>query len=174
MAKDRLTMAMEEAYASAPQDVVFLHTIELNIPGDDGPARFVVGDEGDANGLVYLTLETGATVPFTATAFDAIPPGADNDGPTDGTLVIDGVSGELAEVLENAAVMAGTITAIYRNYRSDARFEPGEVISDLRVKSASVTETRVEGAFGFDDVGSQAFPRDTYDKDHYPGLYEAQ
>jgi len=174
MAKDRLTSAIEEAYASAPQSVVFLHTIELNIPGDPTPRRFVVGDEGDANGLVYLTLESGATVAFTATAFDVTPPGFDNDGPSEGKIAIDGVSAELTELLEAAAVSAGTINVIYRNYRSDARFEPGEIISGLKIKSVSVSATRVEGALGFDDVGSQAFPRATYDKDFYPGLYEAQ
>jgi hypothetical protein len=171
---NRLTAAMEEAYASAPSNVVFLHTLELQIPGEAAPVRVVVGDEGDASGLVYLTLETGALVPFTATAFDISPPGYDDDGPTEGKISIDGVSGELTEVLEDAAVMAGTINVIYRNYRSDLRSEPGEVITGLKMKAATVTATRVEGTIGFDEVGSQAFPRVTYDYANYPGLYQAQ
>lgn len=170
----RLTAAMEEAYASAPSTVVFLHTLELIIPGDPTPVRVVVGDEGDANGLVYLTLETGATVPFTATAFDVTPPGFDDDGPTEGKIAVDGVSGELMPLLDRAAITAGSIAVTYRNYRSDLRFEPGEVITGLRMKNVSVSATRVEGTIGFDEVGSQAFPRVVYDLDHYPALYEAQ
>lgn len=170
----RLTAAMEEAYASAPSNVVFLHTIELAIPGEATPVRLVVGDEGDENGLVYLTLETGATVAFTATAFQIVPPGFDNDGPTEGKIGVDGVSGELVPLLEDAAVTAGTIGVTYRNYRSDARFEPGEIITGLKMKAVTVTATRVEGTIGFDDVGSQAFPRVTYDIENYPALFTAR
>lgn len=123
---------------------------------------------------IQLTLETGATVPFQATAFDITPPGYDDDGPTEGTIAIDGVSGELVPLLEAAAVSPGTIRVTYRNYRSDARFEPGEIITGLKIKAASVSGTRVEGAAGFDEVGEQAFPRVVYDIEKYPGLYETQ
>lgn len=175
----RLTAAMEEAYAAAPSHVVFLHTIELQHPDWAAPERFVVGDEGadDGNGgsgPVLLTLETGSTVPFTPTAFDISPPGFDDDGPTEGKITVDGVSSELIPLLEDAATSAGTISVTYRNYRSDARFEPGEVITGLKIKSVQVTATRVEGSLGFDDVGAQAFPRATYDIDNYPALYIAQ
>lgn len=179
MAKDRLTAAMEEAYASVPEHVVFLHTIEMDIPGDFTPRFFVVGDEGNEAGMVSLWVEAREGRPegwydHVATAFDIKPPGVDNDGPTEGTISIDGVSGEMTQILESAAIAPGTIRLIYRNYRSDLRFEPGEIVSGLKMKSVSVSATRVEGTIGFDDVGSQAFPRATYDKDNYPGLYEAQ
>lgn len=173
----RLTAAMEEAYAAKPSNVVFLHTIELLIPGDDAPVFFVVGDEGVTEGAkVSLFVEARPGYPagwydHTPTAFDIVPPGFDNDGPTDAKISIDGVSGELTEELEAAAVLAGTIRVTYRNYRSDLRFEPGEVITGMKMKLVNVTATRVEGTLGFDEVGEQAFPRVLYDKDTYPGIY---
>jgi hypothetical protein len=175
----RLTAAMEEAYASNPSNVVFLHAFEIWGDGWSQPVFLVVGDEGNEAGIVSLYVEAREGRPagwydHTATALDVTPPGYDDDGPTEGKISIDGVSGELTEVLENAAVMAGTINVIYRNYRSDLRSEPGEVITGLKMKAATVTATRVEGTIGFDEVGSQAFPRATYDYDNYPGLYQAQ
>jgi hypothetical protein len=168
----RLTSAMEEAYAAAPADVVILHTIQLDHPSFDAPIRLVTGDEGAVGGeTVDLTLETGATVTFLAMAFDVVPPGYDDDGPTPGRIRVDGVSDLLLPYLEEAATTAGTISVTYRGYRSDARFEPGDVISGLKMHSVDVTATSVEGQIGFDEVGSQAFPRAVYSIDDYPGLY---
>ncbi|WP_230531124.1 DUF1833 family protein [Microvirga roseola] len=168
----RLTAAMEEAYASAPSNVVILHTLELNHASFSSPIRIVTGDEGlTAGELVALTLETGQTRNFTAMAFDVIPPGYDDDGPIPGRIRIDGVSGMLIPYLEDAAVSAGSISVTYRGYRSDARFEPGDVISGLKRKRVEVTATSVESEVGFDEVGQQAFPRVTYDIDSYPALF---
>lgn len=171
----RLTSAMEEAYASAPSNVVILHTLELNHPTFSDPIRIVTGDEGiPAGEYVLLTLENGIEVWFTAMAFDVIPPGYDDDGPTAGRIRIDGVSGLLLPYLENVAVNAGNIAVTYRAYRSDARFEPGDVISGLKLKRVDVSATAVEAEIGFDEVGTQAFPRLTYDIDTYPSLFGSQ
>lgn len=167
----RLTAAMEEAYAAAPSDVVILHTLELSHPSFAEPIRVVTGDEGDASELVALTLETGATVNFRAMAFDVIPPGYDDDGPTAGRIRLDGVSDLLLPYLEAATVTAGSIAVTYRGYRSDARFEPGDVITGLKLRRVDLTASAAEGEVGFEEVGTQAFPRVTYNIDDYPGIF---
>ncbi len=170
----RLSAAMEEAYASAPANVVILHTLELYHPSWGTPVRLVTGDDGlDAAEVVALTLENGTVANFTAMAFDVTPPGFDEDGPTPGKIRVDGVSAMLVPYLEAVAVSAGTISVTYRAYRSDARFEPGDVITGLRMRQVSVSATAVEGEVGFEEVGGQAFPRATYDIDNYPGLFLA-
>lgn len=169
---DRLKEAMREAYASVPSNVVILHTLELYHPSF-GYIRVVTGDEGLEGGeTVNLTLENGQTVAFTAMAFDAVPPGYDDDGPTPGRIRVDGVSNLLVPYLETASMNAGSIAVTYRGYRSDVRFEPGDVISGLRLKRMDVSATAAEGEVGFTEVGEQAFPRAVYTIDQYPGLYQ--
>ena len=169
---DRLTQAMEEAYAAVLSSVVILHTLELNHPAFAQPIRIVTGDDGLAAAeTVALTLETGATVDFTALAFDVTPPGFDDKGPTPGRIRVDLVSGELMDPLEAAAVSSGVIEVTYRAWRSDQRGEPGDVIKGLKLRRVVLNETAAEGDIGFDEVGRQAFPRVTYSIDLYPALF---
>ncbi len=168
----RLTSAMEEAYASAPSSVLILHTLELSHPTLATPIRIVTGDEGPPGGETLLMgLETGGIVSFTALAFDVIPPGFDDDGPTPGKIRIDGASDLIFPLLENAAVAAGTIGVTYRSYRSDAYFQPGDVISGLKMRQMTLTATAAEGEVAFAEVGEQAFPRAVYTIDKFPGLF---
>lgn len=172
MPVDRLTSAMEEAYAAAPCDVVILHTLEIRNAVWSAPIRIITGEGLTPGEVITLTLETGTTADFVAMAYDIIPPGFDNDGPTSGKIRIDGVSGELVPEFEAVAMSAGTIAVTYRSYRSDARFEPGDIITGLKMRSVAVTATAAEGEIGFDEVGKQAFPRITYNIDDYPGLFQ--
>lgn len=168
----RLTAAMEEAYASAPSNVVFLHTLEFYHP-TWGYVRIVTGDEGlEPAEVVSLTLETGATADFVSMAFDVLPPGTDHEGPTEGRVRVDGVSGTLFSWFEAVSAASGTISVTYRVYRSDVRFEPGEVISGLRMRQVTMTATVIEGTLAFEEVASQHFPRATYTIEEYPGLYQ--
>lgn len=169
---DRLTQAMQEAYAAVLSSVVILHTLELSHPAFSQPIRIVTGDDGlAASELVPLTLETGATVDFTALAFDVTPPGFDDKGPTPGRISVDLVSGELMEPLESAAVSSGVIEVTYRAWRSDQRGTPGDVIKGLKLRRVALNETAAAGDIGFDEVGRQAFPRVTYSIDLYPALF---
>lgn len=169
---DRLTQAMEETYAAVPSSVVILYTLELNHPAFAQPIRVVTGDDGvGASELVPLTLESGATVDFTALAFDVTPPGFDDAGPTPGRITVDLVSGQLMEPLEAAAVSSGAIEVTYRAWRSDKRDAPGDVIKGLKLRRVALNETAAEGDIGFDEVGRQAFPRVTYSIDLYPALF---
>jgi hypothetical protein len=168
----RLTQAMEEVYAAVPSSVVVLHTVEANHASFPTPIRVVTGDDGlAASQLVPLTLETGETVDFTAMAFDVTPPGFDDKGPTPGRIRLDLVSGELIEPLEAAATSAGAIEVTYRAWRSDQRGAPGDVVKGLKLRRVALSETAAEGDVGFDEVGKQAFPRQTYSIDLYPALF---
>lgn len=169
---DRVNQGMQEAYASAPSNVVILHTVEANHASFDTPIRVVTGDDGlGAAEVVPLTLETGDTVDFKAMAFDVTPPGFDDKGPTPGRIRLDLVSGELIEPLEAAATTSGVIEVIYRAWRSDQRDEPGDVVKGLKMRRVVLNETAAEGDVGFDEVGKQAFPRQTYSIDLYPTLF---
>ena len=172
MTADRLTQAMQEAYAAVLSSVVILHTLELNHPAFATPIRVVTGDDGlPAAQTVALTLESGETVDFMAMAFDVTPPGFDDKGPTPGRIRIDFVSGELIEPLEAAATTSGVIEVTYRAWRSDQRGEPGDVVKGLKLRRVGLNETAAEGDVGFDEVGKQAFPRQTYSIDLYPALF---
>lgn len=169
---DRVTQAMQEVYAAVPSNVVTLHTLELDHPAFVTPIRVVTGDDGTpAAQEVPLTLETGEEVDFIAFGFDVTPPGFDDKGPTPGRIRIDAVSGELWDPLEAAATSSGAIAVTYRAWRHDQRGEPGDVIKGLKLRRVGLSETAAEGDVGFDEVGKQAFPRQTYSIDLYPALF---
>lgn len=84
---------------------------------------------------------------------------------------LDPVSGQLLPYVEAASVAAGSIGCTYRAYRSDALFEPGDVISGMKLKQINITATTVDATIGFDEVGQQAFPRAVYSIEDYPALF---
>lgn len=175
---ERLTAAMEEAYAAAPADKVILHMVSLDHVSFPSPINVIMGAETD----VTVTLEDGVTQ-ITLTAdpdvvsmsriglFDITPPGFSDDGPTDATLRVDNVSGKLRPYLKDAMSSGSSIDVTYRSYRSDVLTVPGEVIEGMKLKSVRLRATYAEGTLTFEEVSTQAFPLLTYDRETYPGLW---
>lgn len=172
---DFLTAEMEVAYATAPPDVVVLHTIELNHPEFDDPVRLVANSEDD----VTVTLEADAPVdPSTSVTFTAVPftflePGYDDDGPTPARVRIDNVSGTIASIMKLTRAGDSAVSVIYRGYRSDGLTVPGQVIRGLELKRVRITATAAEGEVSFPDIETQNFPAAVYDIDNYPALFAA-
>ena len=147
-AKELLEAAMREAYASAPHDVVVLHTLEINhhtflepiravrwpIAGE-APEEFILRLEDDA------PFDPGKAVKFLGLPFKIVTPDKDTDSIGQFKLSIDNVEDRIDEYLANAALGGGKISAIYREYIKGEELEgPASVWQGM-----TFTSPRMEG-----------------------------
>jgi hypothetical protein len=118
-----LKLAIEEAYASAPQDTIPLHSLEINHKTFTEPIRIVrwpaVGEELEKfNCLIEDDAEynPGQVVEFLGVPFELVLPEKDTENPGQFRVSVDNVGDLLDEYMENAALGGGKITAVYREY----------------------------------------------------------
>ena len=106
-------------------------------------------------------------------------PGADKDGPTDGRIRLDGVSGKLYPLFKEALGYGQPITLTFRQYRVlpghiDDVTGPDEEIAGLQLQNVSVSGSMAEGTVAWPDgrkfnvpTGPDAF----FDRGNYPALF---
>jgi hypothetical protein len=117
-----LEKAIAEAYASAPQNVIILHAIEINHPAFSEPARVIRWPVTDNEPTRFRCLleddapyNAGQVVEFIGLPFNLSLPDK-GDSPGNFEFRIDNVGDLLDEELEAAALQGGQITAIYREF----------------------------------------------------------
>jgi len=123
MNQDKIQEAMNEAYASAPADVIVLDTLEVHHRTLEVPIRVVRCPHlGPEPRMFNLKLEdnapvnAGESVEFIGAPFELSLPEKNSENPGTFTIRIDGIDDSLDEYLRNAAVDGGAMTAIYRQY----------------------------------------------------------
>lgn len=140
--------ALKEAYASAPQDLVVLDTLEVYHRTFDIPIRVVcwpvTGPEPDK---FMLRLEdtapvnAGQTVEFVGAPFEIKPPDQSSDSIGTFEIRVDGLSDLVDEYMENAAIDGGVLTATYRTFIQGMEQEgPSSIWRGLELENP-----RVEG-----------------------------
>lgn len=168
---------MAEAYASGDEGGIDLVVFELDHPTFPDPVRVVSGVDLPPGELFGLPVEDGgAPVDHTPISFDYTPPGFDTDGPTDGKLSIDNVSGELHGYLQDAAGGTAPLSVIirrfhvkpYPDYTTPTTID--EELTGLLIRSVKLTATTAEGTLVYPDVREENFPEAIYTPDEYPGL----
>ena len=179
--------ALEEAYASAPADEFVIQTLELIHPA------FV--DENDAADSVRivldgrdwdLTLEEGAplfggqTKTFQALAMEVTMPEQVEGQMGSIKMALDNVPRSVWPKLQAAARVRASALVIYREWVAVRDLvngiytpspAPDMVLGDLTMKVVSATVLRVEGMASFVDLLNKGFPRSTFSREHYPGLF---
>lgn len=136
----KVEQALAEAYASAPQELIVLDTLEIHHRTFDVPIRIVrwpvTGPKPDIFNLKLdnkAPQDPGRVVQFIGCPFELVPP-SQNADEVIGTfsLKVDNMDDLLDEYLENAAVDGGIITGIYRTYIKGMELEgPSSVFSGL-------------------------------------------
>lgn len=118
-----IEQALEEAYASAPQDLIVLDTIEVHHRTFDVPIRVVrYPVTGPTPDIFKLKLEPTAPlnpneyVEFIGAPFDLKPPDQSVDSIGTFEIRIDGLDDQVDQYMENAAIDGGVLTAIYRTF----------------------------------------------------------
>ena len=140
MSNKTVEQALAEAYASAPQELIVLDTLEIHHRTFDVPIRIVrwpvTGPKPD---MFKLRLDNkapqdpGKIVDFVGCPFELVPPAQSTDEVIGSfQLKIDNMDDLLDEYLENAALDGGIITGIYRTYVKGLENEgPSSVWSGL-------------------------------------------
>ena len=111
MPNDNLSEALREAYASAPDGIVILHTLDINHVNFSQPIRVVNGHSD-----ITATLENGEEVDFLRYAFKVTLPQVVKNNAPEAKLEIDNVSREITDSLDAAVTSLNPITVTYRQY----------------------------------------------------------
>lgn len=173
-----LSQALKEAYASAPSDVVILHTLELRHPSfmdDEGlPTTVrVVRDNTDLTARLEPTapINPSEMVTFIAMGFDLELPPVDTAPVPEISITLDNVSREMVTHLNNAAESQDKIEVTYRPYLStDLEGPQMDPPITLVLTEVEADVFKVTGRARMLDIGNKAFPSITYNSTNYPGL----
>jgi hypothetical protein len=161
-----LTAAMEEAYADPDVQTLLYETFEINHPSfATGPLYFVCNVEKDMVLMNVLHRAVGVQVQLT---------GFDDDGETQGNIVIDNVSSHLIGPLREAVKAGHPLTVIYRAFTEASLVTPGEVRGGMILSKVSLSATSASGTLEpASKHDTQAFPRKTYDPSIFKALHGA-
>jgi len=173
-----LNAAITEACASAPGDIVILHTLELRHPdfkddNDQPIAVRLVRDHQDLTVKLEGTTPLNADeyVTFIAMGFDLELSSVDTSPVPEITVTIDNVSRELIKHLDAAAESAEKIEITYRPYLSNDLSEPQmDLPITLILSEVEADVSHVVGRTRMLDIGNKSFPSETYTATHFPGL----
>lgn len=154
-----LSDAIKEAYASAPSDVVVLHTLEIRHPDFTIPV-FIVRDFEN----LVANLETGVPATFQALNFDfVLPDQTDKSSVPEIQVSIDNVSRELVPQLDLAVASLQPIEILYRPYLSSDLSAPHmNPPLKLILRDVEVNLTRVSAKATFGDFSNKSFPNKSY------------
>ena len=179
--------ALEEAYASAPVDDYIVATLELIHPafvdGEDNADSVRVALDERAWSLTYeagAPLFGGETKTFEPLAMQVTLPEQAESGFGSLKLSLDNVPRSIWPKLQAAAKVRASARVIYREWVATRDTETGVYASEgppdliidqltMRVVSASVL--RLDGTATFVDLLNKGFPRRTFSRAAFPGLF---
>ncbi|MEG3637641.1 DUF1833 family protein [Magnetococcus sp. PR-3] len=178
MPDDRLSQAIREAYASAPADVVILHTLEIRHPAfvddEEVPTAIrVVRDYVDLIAKLEASapLNPGESVTFVALAFNLELPPVESTPMPEIVVTLDNVSGEIMKHLDRAVQTMDPIEITYRPYLStDLEGPQMDPPLTLTITEVEADMLQVRARARMMDIGNKAFPADTYRASRFPGL----
>lgn len=167
-----LSEAIKEAYASAPADVVILHTLELRHPDFVSPIR-VVNDHANLTATLEATAPAnpGAAVEFIRFAFRFTLPEVMTSGMPEIEIEIDNLDPTIIGYIDAAAQSDELVEVTYRPYLSTDTSAPQmDPPLTLVLHDVEADVFAVRGRASFGDFGNYRFPTDLYDQERFPGL----
>lgn len=175
-----LSDALAEAYASEPDDVFTLDTIELHHPafldelGLPSSIRVVNNTTGNIEARLENTapLNPGEVVLFRAVPFSFKKPEIGEDSVPAITLAIPIVNRDITRYLEQAISLQDPIKVYYRPYLNTdllggPQADPPVV---MEMKSAKISNGTLTGTASLDEVHNWPFPGKKYTRDRFPSL----
>lgn len=172
MPDSTLSLALKEAYASAPAGVVIYPTLELRHPAFSTPIR-VVRDfsQLDARLEIGAPLDSGALVTFVGFNFEFTKPDVNADGVPQISIEIDNVDRSIINNIEAAVSTTDLVRATYREYLStDLSAPQNNPPLHMTILAISADMFRVRATAGFPDLMNKKFPTTEYDSEVFPGL----
>ena len=173
---DSLSLALKEAYASAPTNVVIYHTIELRHPAFTSPIR-VVRDSEDLSARLELSapVDAGEVVQFVAFGFDFTKPEVSATGLPQVSLEIDNVDRSIVANIEAALGSTELVELTYREFLSTDLVAPSSAPQNnppvsLTIMSVTADVFKIRAVAGFPNFMNKRFPRVEYSADVFKAL----
>ena len=173
-----LSEALREAYASAPCNVIILHTLEIRHPdfrdeAGNSTAIRVVRDQQDLFARLEASapINAGQQVRFVAMGFELDLPPVDTAPVPEIVVTLDNVSREIVRHLDAAAESQAVIEITYRPYLSNDLEGPQmDPPITLVLTEVEADVQRVTARARMMDIGNKAFPSRSYTAREFPGL----
>jgi hypothetical protein len=173
MPDSTLSLAIQEAYASALSDAVLYHTLEIWHPDFTVPIR-VVRDHADLTARIEAGAprDAGTMQTFVAFAFDLVPPDVSTSAVPQCIIELDNVGRDIIGPIEASLGSAEPITVIYRAYLSgNLTIGPeNDPPLALTILAISANVFRIRATCGFGDMANRRFPALDYTASVFPGL----
>ncbi|MCM1323369.1 MAG: DUF1833 domain-containing protein [Acetobacter sp.] len=178
MTDNTLSEALKEAYASAPSDVILLHTLELRHPSfvdENGKPTAIRVVRDNVNHICTLEdsapLDAGKEVEFIAMGFDLELPPIEAIPVPEITLTLDNVSTEIIQYLDRAVETQDMIEMTYRPYLSNDLSGP-QMNPPITLVITEITAdiSKISATARMMDIGNKSFPAENYTVKKYPGL----
>lgn len=181
------SQALEEAYASAPADEFVLSTLELIHPaftdssGNADSIRIVLDNRPwDLQLEVDAPLFAGEIKTFEPLAIQVTLPEQVEGQMGSIKLALDNIPRSIWTKLQEGARVRASAQLIYREWVTVRDSETGEyqvgtapdlIIGQLTMRVVSATVLRIEGTATFVDLLNKGFPRRTFSRADFPGLF---
>lgn len=166
---------LKRIYASAPVDVYYIETLQLNHP------IFLEASTINPSSSVYLVnqpggldakLEDGSDVTYESAPFVAIPPNSQESNAIQLQVALDNASRALMDNLERLSQYPNIpITVYYRVYLSnDLTVVQNNPPLKLYVLNVTATTSTITFNAGLTNIRSKPFPNRVYNVDEFAGL----
>lgn len=163
---ESLSEALKEAYASAPSNVVMIHTLEINQTGVQAPV-YIAQSRRD----VIAKDENGQWRTFRPCGFQFSLPPANEEGYQSLNIAIDNVDRRVMAFITTGLSSKTTVKVIYRPYlNTDLATPQMDPVLVMYLKDVRITTFQVTGRATFMDVVNKKFPTDLYTRAHFPAL----
>lgn len=174
------SQAIAEAYASAPEDVVIMDTLEFRHPTFIDPdtleviALRVVNDHEALDATLEDTapMDAGEVVTFQPVRFGFRRPAESESGSTQEVeITVSNVSKTMMPYLDRAKETRIPIEVTYRPYLSDDTSGPHmNPPMTLTLRNVTTNMSDVSARAGFGDLTNRRWPRVDYTPARFPGL----
>lgn len=178
MPDSSLDVALREAYASAPSDVVILHCLEFRHPNfrdalNQPTAIRVVLDHVDHDLKLEASapLDAGNYVTFIRFAFDFTLPEVQNSAVPEIIISMDNVSRDIEDNLALAVASPYKVEVTYRPYlTTDTTAPQMDPPLTLTLTHVEADDFKVTARASYGDAANKAFPSELYTASRFPGL----
>lgn len=155
---------LERVFASAGTDVV-IPTLEITCAAWSAPILLTNGYEDHT-----CVTEDARTLTFKAAAIGVSLPKRDTSGTQKLNFVIDNVTGEAQQLIDQALDAGEMIHLTFRHYLASNKTEPAENPLKFVIKGGEMEGSQIKVSASFFDMINTAWPRRFYTPDFAPGL----
>ena len=165
MPSSSLTAAIEEAYATAKSDVIYLDTLEISNSATE--TLYLVRDRVDHT----LRLETGEQKLFVATGFRFVLPAAGENGIQELSIAVDNVDRRPSDFVQAVLASQNLVQVKYRPYlASDPETPQMNPPLILFLTDIVISPYEVTGKATFADILNRKFLSENYTRRRFPAL----